>query len=156
MINVPHFFTLNKETKYPEVKFLSVFLSSSLAHVSKWTVTRKKKEKSWNDQSGELKRFASLPVGQSSWLFEGRIGWGSCKVPNNLSAQRCPGLDITKFLVYWDHTAAFDADPSSGWATSWKRVSFCYTINPVGLISITNMRNSWRYEIWRAGINFKS
>lgn len=57
--------------------------------------------------------------GVSLQLFEGRIGWGSCKLPNNLPAQHHTVLNITMSPVYLDHRAAFDGDPSPGWVTSW-------------------------------------
>lgn len=76
---------------------------------------RKKQQKQpSNDQSVKVTRLTSLSERQAFWLFEGRIGWGSCKLPNNLSAQHCTVLDITMFPVYLDHTATFDADPSPG------------------------------------------
>lgn len=80
---------------------------------------QEEKKKPSNDQSEQLIRLASVCEGQAFWLFEGRIGWGSCKLPNNPSARRCTALDVTMFPVYLDHAAAFDADPSPDWVTSW-------------------------------------
>lgn len=122
-------------TKYPEVKILSVH-SSTLLHLHKWAVTKRERERGRegkkskntpsNVQSEKLTGLASLSEGQAFWVFEGRIGRGSCKLPNNLSAL-CAALDITVFQVYLDHTEAFDADPSPGWITSWKKALLCYS-----------------------------
>lgn len=99
-----------------------------------------KANKPWSDQSVKLSRLASLSGGQAFWLFEGRIGLGSCKLPNNLSAQRCTALGITVFQVYLDHTQRFDAGPSLGWITSWKKVLLCYAMNPAKVISFISKK----------------
>lgn len=98
--------------KYPKVLFF--FHLDSFAHLQMDRDQNKQQKKPSNDQSVKLTRPASLSEGQAFWLFEGRIGWGSCKLPNNLSAQLRTVLDITMFHVYLDHTEAFDADPSPG------------------------------------------
>lgn len=80
---------------------------------------KEKKQQPSNGQSVKLTRLASLSEEQASLPFEGRIGWGSCKLPNKLSAHHCTVLEISVFPVYLDHISAFDADPSPGWVTSW-------------------------------------
>lgn len=82
---------------------------------------------------------ASLLEGQAFWLFEGRIGWGSCKLPNNLSARRSTVLDIIMFPVYLDHIAELmqilpltESHP--------EMLLLCYNINPDELIS--DIRNN--------------
>lgn len=111
------FIFLYEVTCVPNIlKSCSSFIST-LLHIYKWTVTKtniQTTKKPSNDQSVKLMRPTSLSEGQTFWLFEGRIGWGSCKLPNNLSAQLCTVLDITMFHVYLDHTEAFDVDPSPG------------------------------------------
>lgn len=83
-------YEVNTCPKYPKVLFF--FHLDSFAHLqmdrdqNKHTNKKKQKNPS-NDQSVKLTRPASLSEGQAFWLFEGRIGWGSCKLPNNLSAQ---------------------------------------------------------------------
>lgn len=128
-------------TKYPKVKLLSVPLSSTLLHNYKWTVTKNKKKKTQKnttkDQSVKLTRLASSSEGQAFWLFEGRMGWCSCKLPKNLS-QHCTVPDITIFPVLSCHTAAFDADAE----LHPEIVLLCYTINPVGLISVIRKKKT--------------
>lgn len=100
-----------------------------------------KKKTNSNDQSVKLTRLASLSGGQAFWLFEGRIGWGSCKLPNNLLAQHCTVLDITVFQVYLDHTEAFWC-----WSFPWlshilKKVLLCYNMNPAEFIWNKSLKN---------------
>lgn len=77
--------------------------------------------------------------GQAFWLFEGRIGRGSCKLPNNLSL----------------HSAGYDCVPSlfgsrsSFWCWSFPWLShilkYCCTISAAELISVKN--KGWKFEV---------
>lgn len=119
--------------------FVCSLLLDSAAHLQMGRDQMKKKTNS-NDQSVKLTRLASLSGGQAFWLFEGRIGWGSCKLPNNLSAQHCAVLDITMFQVYLDHTGVFWC-----WSFPWlshilKKVLLCYDMNPAEYISLISKK----------------
>lgn len=98
-----HYFNINTRWTW---NFVCSPLLNSAAHLQMGRDQMKKKTNS-NDQSVKLTRLASLSGGQAFWFFEGRIGWGSCKLPNNFSAQHCTVLNITVFQVYLDHTGAF-------------------------------------------------
>lgn len=106
----------------------------------------KKNSQNFQDQSVGLTGLASLLEGQAFWLFEGRIGWGSCKLPNNLSARRSTVLDIIMFPVYLDHIAELmqilpltESHP--------EMLLLCYNINPDELISDIRNNKSWKFEL---------
>lgn len=65
-------------------------------------------------QSATLKR-ERVPLTFWAWhigLFEDRIGWGSCKLPNNPLTHLSTPSAITKVRVYCVPHATFDAFPS--------------------------------------------
>lgn len=75
-----------------------------LLHIHKWTVTKPNKHKNpSNGQSATLKRERASLTSRARriWPSEDRIGWGSCKLPNNPSARLSTPQDITKVHVYY-------------------------------------------------------
>lgn len=109
-MHIPEF---SSESKYPEVKFLSVSLVLNAGACLQMDCDQEGEKKNPEATNQESLRDLRLCLkGRGFWLFEGRIGWGSCKLPNSLFTQHRTGLDITELPVYSDQTAAFDADPS--------------------------------------------
>lgn len=75
----------------------------------------------------KFRRLTSLYKGQAFWLFEGRIGWGSFKLTNNISANRSTVPAYHCVPIKSGSHNRVDVDPSPGWVTSWNKCS-CATI----------------------------
>lgn len=107
-----------------QVKFLSVSLFPTLLHVYKWTAIQIIKQKHSHRLTVKFRRLTSLYKGQAFWLFEGRIGLGSFKLTNNISANRStvPAYHCVPNKSGLHNRV--DVDPSPGWVTSWNKCSY--------------------------------